>query len=321
MTEIIVYKIVTFVLMMLLGVISAKTGILKRESLSTLSGLLVRITFPCLGFALIYNADTSLTDFVSNGAFIFFELLLSAFLLIVGILSMKIMRLPNATKQIHVIQTMFGNQGFINIPILLSIFTNGEASVYIAIFTLVDQILLWSLGVIIMSTSSPDTKGVFSADTLKKILNPMNISMLLAVVFTTFHISLPNVVADTITSVGNTCFSLAMIFLGATLSYVSLKDMNFIYDYIFLVVVKMLIIPIGVAAVVSYFLSPIETTILTFMTCMPAMSAVPMMAQTYHSDSEFASKTCLVMTVCSMFTIPLVFFILEQLGIAIAFYH
>ena len=125
-------------------------------------------------------------------------------------------------------------------------------------------------------------------------------------------------VADTITSVGNTCFSLAMIFLGATLSYVSLKNISYLYDYFFLVIVKMIFIPIGVAALVSRFLSPIETTILTLMACMPAMSAIPMMAQTYHSDSEFASKTCLVTTVCSMFTIPLVFFLLEQIGIAIA---
>ena len=143
--------------------------------------------------------------------------------------------------------------------------------------------------------------------------------MILAVIFTTFHISVPEVVSTTVTTVGNFSFSLAMIFLGAPLSYVSLKDMSFFYDYIFLVVVKMFLIPIGVAVVVSHLLSPIETTILTFMACMPAMSAIPMMAQTYHSDSEFASKTCLVMTVCSMFTIPLVFFIIECLGIPMAY--
>lgn len=319
MTGIIIYKIETFVLMMLLGVIAAKTGILKKESLGTLSGLLVKITFPCLGFALIYDADTALGDFGANWKFIIFELLLSAFLLLLGIVSMKLMRLPNSTRQIHIIQTMFGNQGFINIPILLSLFVNGEASVYIAIFTLVDQILLWSLGVVIMSTSDSANKGVFSSDTLKKILNPMNICMILAVLFTTFHIPLPQVVSATITSVGNVSFCLAMIFLGATLSYVSLKDMNFIYDYVFLVVVKMILIPIGVAAFVSHFLLPIETTILTLMACMPAMSAIPMMAQTYHSDSEFASKTCLVMTVCSILTIPLVFYIVEILGIPVAY--
>lgn len=315
MTEIIIYKIETFVLMMLLGVLTAKIGILKKENLGTLSGLLVKITFPCLGFALIYDADTSLTDFSENWKFLVFELLLSAFLFLTGVVSMKLMKLPNSTKQIHIIQTTFGNQGFINIPILLSIFVNGEANVYIAIFTLVDQLLLWSLGIMIMSSSDPAAKSVFSVETLKKIWNPMNICMILAVIFTTFHIQLPQVISSTVSSVGNVSFCLAMIFLGATLSYVSLKNMSFAYDYAFLVIVKMLLIPIGAAVVTSRFLSPVETTILTFMACMPAMSAVPLMAQTYHSDSEFASKTCLVMTVCSAFTIPLVFRIIEAFDI------
>ncbi len=315
MTGIIIYKIETFVLMMLLGVLAAKLGILKKQSLGTLSGLLVKITFPCLGFALIYDANTSLSDFAANWKFVIFELLLSVFLLLLGYVSMKLMKLPNSTKQIHIIQTMFGNQGFMNIPILLSIFVNGEASVYIAIFTLIDQILLWSLGVVIMSSSDPTNNNVFSLETLKKILNPMNLSMIAAVFLTSFHIQLPEVLSSTITSVGNVSFSLAMIFLGATLSYISLNNLEFIYDYFFLVIIKMTLVPIGVAILVSRFLNPTEITILTLMSCMPAMSAIPMMAENYHSDAEFASKTCFIMTLCSVFTIPLVFFLLEQIGI------
>ena len=37
----------------------------------------------------------------------------------------------------------------------------------------------------------------------------------------------------------------------------------------------MILIPVGVAAVVSHFLTPTETTILTLMACLPAMSAIP----------------------------------------------
>jgi hypothetical protein len=315
MTEIIIYKIETFVILMLLGVLTAKIGILKKGNLPTLSGLLTKITFPCLGFALIYDANTSITDLFDNAHFIFFELLLSAFLLILGVISMKLFKLPNSTKQIHVIQTMFGNQGFINIPILMSLFTNGEANVYIALFTLVDQILLWSLGIMIMSSSDPTNGGIFSPTTIKKILNPMNVCMMLAVVFTSLHIKLPTVISETVTSVGNVSFSLALIFLGATLSYVSLKSFKYLYDYAFLVIVKMFCVPILVGLVVSHYVTPIETTILTLMAAMPAMSAIPMMAQSYHSDSEFASQTVFIMTACSAITIPGVFYVLGLLGV------
>lgn len=315
MTAIIMYKIETFVVLMLLGVLTAKIGILKKENLPTLSGLLTKITFPCLGFALIYDAGTSLSDFITNSRFVAIELCLSAFLLALGFLTMKLFRLPNSTGQIHIIQTMFGNQGFINIPILMALFVNGEASVYIAMFSLVDQILLWSLGVIIMASSDPSNGGIFSVNSLKKIFNPMTICMILAVTATTLGIHLPNFLSDTISSVGNTSFSLALIFLGATLSYVSLKDLSYWYDYLFLVVVKMTIIPVLVAMIASRFVNPTETTILTLMAAMPAMSAIPMMAQAYHSDSEYASKTVLIMTACCCITIPLVFTITGALGL------
>lgn len=310
MTAIIIYKIETFVILMLLGVLAAKLGVLKQEKLNVLSGFLVKITFPCLGFALIYDAKVTFGDLVWNWKFLIAELLLSAFLLILGLTTGRIFRLPEKTRQIHVIQTMFGNQGFMNIPILLSLFVNGEAGAYIALFTLIDQLLLWSLGVMIMSSSDEEKPGILTINTFKTILNPMNICIILAVVFTSLHIQLPEVIATTVTSVGNTSFSLALIFLGATLSYVSLRDFSYAYDYIFLVVGKMLIVPIAAAKIAACFLTPTETTIITLMAAMPAMSAIPMMAENYKSDAAFASKTVLVMTACSVITIPMVFWII-----------
>ena len=55
MTGIIIYKIETFVIMMLLGVLAARLHILKKDGLSTLSGLLVKITFPFLILLLTGN--------------------------------------------------------------------------------------------------------------------------------------------------------------------------------------------------------------------------------------------------------------------------
>lgn len=319
MTTIIITKIETFVILMLLGVIAAKFNVVNKKGLSTLSGLLVKITFPCLGFSLIYDAGTSLSTLLSNRAFMICEISLSSFLLLAGIITAILFRLPNSTKQIHIIQTMFGNQGFMNIPILASIFVNGEANVYIALFTLIDQILLWSLGIVIMASSDSATQGkILSLKTVKKILNPMVVSMIVAVFFTSFHIHIPDVLDTTITSVGDTSFSFALIFLGATLYYVSLANIEFISSYLFLVLIKMLVLPICVAFIAQYFTTPLETTILTLMAAMPAMSAVPMMAENYHSDATFASKTVFVMTVCSMVTIPLVFYLVTCLGIPLA---
>lgn len=306
MSEIIIYKLETFFFLIVLGVIAARTGILKKDNLPVLSRILSGIAFPCLGFSLIYDAGMSLVDLFSIRTFLAAELLLSASLLVLGLASAGLFRLPDKIWQIHVIQTAFGNQGFMNIPILLALYAAGEASSYIALFTFTDQLLLWSLGVLVLSSGSGESTDFSPKESIRKILNPMNLAMIAAVILVSLDISLPESFSETITGTGEVSFSLALVFLGASLSYVSLKNIDYIRSYVFLVLVKMLIIPICAALIAARFLTDTETTILTLMAGMPGMSAIPMMASTYGSDPGFASRTVLVMTVCSAVTLPLV---------------
>jgi len=46
--------------------------------------------------------------------------------------------------------SLFGNVGFIGIPIISSLFPQ-KGMLYIALFTIVDQLLLWTLGLSLTS--------------------------------------------------------------------------------------------------------------------------------------------------------------------------
>ena len=165
---------------------------------------------------------------------------------------------------------------------------------------------MWSLGVLVLSSGSGESTDFSPKESIRKILTPMNLAMIAAVILVSLDISLPESFSETITGTGEVSFSLALVFLGASLSYVSLKNIDYIRSYVFLVLVKMLIIPICAALIAARFLTDTETTILTLMAGMTGMSAIPMMASTYGSDPGFASRTVLVMTVCSAVTLPLV---------------
>ena len=164
---------------------------------------------------------------------------------------------------------------------------------------------MWSLGVLVLSSGSGESTDFSPKESIRKILTPMNLAMIAAVILVSLDISLPESFSETITGTGEVSFSLALVFLGASLSYVSLKNIAYIRSYVFLVLVKMLIIPICAALIAARFLTDTETTILTLMAII-GMSAIPMMASTYGSDPGFASRTVLVMTVCSAVTLPLV---------------
>ena len=76
---------------------------------------------------------------------------------------------------------MFGNVGFMGIPIITSIFPQ-NGILYISVFTIIDQFMLWTLGV---KFTTPQGEGKFNP---KKLINPATVAILLAVVLVLIEI-------------------------------------------------------------------------------------------------------------------------------------
>ena len=53
-------KLATFFLLVLLGVLMVKVGVVTRENLSLLSGLIVKLILPCLILSLVWENQTTL---------------------------------------------------------------------------------------------------------------------------------------------------------------------------------------------------------------------------------------------------------------------
>ena len=70
---------------------------------------------------------------------------------------------------------MFGNIGFMGIPIVAAVFPE-QGMLYIALFTVVDQLLLWTVGVNL--TAPTDKENAMSiASRLLKMINPATIAV------------------------------------------------------------------------------------------------------------------------------------------------
>ena len=66
-------------------------------------------------------------------------------LLILGTLSGKVFHLHGEHLQLYRAMTVFGNVGFMGIPIVVSIYPE-KGMLYMAVFTIIDQLMLWTLG-------------------------------------------------------------------------------------------------------------------------------------------------------------------------------
>ena len=119
---------------------------------------------------------------------------------------------------VYLASSLFGNVGFIGIPIISSLFPQ-KGMLYIALFTIVDQLLLWTLG---LSLTSKKGESTFQLKSLQKMINPSTIAIVLAIAFVLFNIHLPQTFLTAFGKIGNVTSPLAMIYLGGIFCYIDL---------------------------------------------------------------------------------------------------
>ena len=298
-----------FVIYILAGVILVKSRLFNRETLQPISKFVLRMGLPLLIFTNIING-VERNVLLSSGS-----VLMSAFLFYVAMffISMGIARIfhvKGKTAQIYQTMSMFGNIGFMGIPIITSIYPE-NGMLYICVFTIIDQLMLWTAGVRLTSgTDSQKNRFDF-----RKLINPVTVSIFLAVICVLTGIRLPEVLNNSLQKIGQTATPLAMIYLGGVFTCIDvLKNIRRL-DYYGIVILKMLLFPLFFYVLLGYL--PVSSEIRTTMaltSAMPVMSSVVMMANAYGSDGDYAMGGILVTTICSVFTLPFIYWIFHFIG-------
>ena len=172
--KIIIEKLIQFFLIVLLGYFLAKRKYLGREALSILSRLITKVFLPAYSFCAMYMGNTRSQLFQGIpilGITLFFYLtLILLFATVAHIIGLKEER-----SKIFQALFIFGNTGFIGLPVIQSLY-GGEGAIDFALFSIVDQIILWSYGIWLCNGGN----GKFH---WKKLINPCIISILVVIIF------------------------------------------------------------------------------------------------------------------------------------------
>ncbi|MFZ7102733.1 MAG: AEC family transporter [Peptococcaceae bacterium] len=310
--QVIITQMVVFSVLLGIGAIAARTKVLTTVVLDSLAKVMINITLPALIITLVPTAGSRK---VLLEAFPFlicsFALILTLFLL--GKFTARLGGLQGNTADIHVAQSSFGNVGFMGIPLLLALYGE-KGMLYVSIFTVADQTLLWTLGTYL---SSPD-KEVNVMHNLKKLMNPTIVALSVALLFIILGINPQGVVFDTIKGLGDTTKYLSMVYIGGTLVAINFRDTLQKKTIFLIVLVKMIIAPLLI-----YFLmvslgggifTPEAIMTLTLIATLPSMVTIAMLARAFGSDDVYSSECVFITTIFSIVTIPLVMFIISYLS-------
>lgn len=297
-----------FTVMIVLGIMAIKIKALNENYLSELSRLIMRLILPVMIFQKSVNGATRadmllcLPEVVLSAIFLFGTLFCAGFVL------KRLFSLQGNYGRVFHASAMFGNVGFIGIPLILGILPE-RGMLYMALFTIIDQIMLWTVGFYLTLPEKKRDHNLLTAN-LRNIINPAILAILLAILFILMEWKLPATLNKALGAVGDATTPLSLIYIGGTFYFCNVRRFLKRIEYYAIVVVKMIAIPLVVFSMLRFFY--VQPEIITFMTMiagMPSMAMIAMFARTNDSDEECAIGAIMITTIFCLATLPLVAFL------------
>ena len=291
-------------LIMIIGFICRKNGILNDSGSKTLSAIVVNVANPALVLTAGINKDTGIqgkdlliTVGLAIGMF-------AAFIIFAEIL-VRIMKIEIRQRGAYKAMTVFSNIGFMGFPVISAVYGT-EALLYASIFLIPYNVLIYTYGINVMSSADKAENNKKEIQ-WNKIFNIGVIASIITIILYFTGISLPYVLESTITTVSNLTAPLSMIVIGDAMANMKIKEILTDKRLLIFSAVKLLFIPfVGISFLKLFGLSPMLMGVCLIMFSTPVGSMTAMLAQQYGGEYELASKGVAITTLLSVASMPFI---------------
>lgn len=302
--EILLQQIGLFVIYILAGVILVRTKVLNKETLEAISKFVIKMALPVMIFI---NIIDGVNHEILSGSWPII-LIAAGFYVVMFLVSLwmtKFFHLGENRAGIYQAMMLFGNIGFMAVPVISNVFP-GNGILYVSVFMIFDQFMLWTLGV---KLTTPMGSGRFDP---KKLINPATVAILIGMILMLTEVRIPSLLDTGLQKIGATASPLAMIYIGGIFAELPLKKYLKEISLYGIVIVRMLLAAILMFLVLGFFLVNEEIRLaMALITGMPTMTAVVMMANASGLDGDYALGGVFITTVCGIVTLPFVCWLLQ----------
>ncbi len=295
---VVLQQMIIIFLLIMTGYFVYKKGIVQDSIAKGISALVVNVCNPALLIRSAFDHDSSITYdkllyAVAGGVILYAVLFLASWVI------PKILKVEEKWKNHYALMCLFGNTGFIGIPLVSAVFGD-HAVIYVAVFNAYFNLFFYTYGIWLADGG----KNSFS---LKNFLNVGNLSIVLTIVIFIFQIRLPEVLTSTIDYMANTTTFLAMVVIGISLARTDLKSIfteKKLYPFILL---RFLVIPVAISFLVRLFIKDeVVYGVVILMASVPVANLPLMRVEEVGGDGTVLSKGIILSTVMSLVIIPIV---------------
>ena len=173
-------QLIGFAIMLVIGYICVRCKVYGEKTLDGICHLILKVGIPLMVFS---NATAGATraDLFESGIILVFQAVMYVLLISSTWLIAKVMRLPADRGHMFQAAFIFGNVGFIGLPLLIALFPERGALFY-SLMALLDQFLMWTYGVWL--TRSEQTRrerpAASLAQQLRGLLSPGLVSVIVS---------------------------------------------------------------------------------------------------------------------------------------------
>ena len=295
------------------GFIARKKRLMNDTFDTMLSQLVFNITLP----GLILNSvlsSTSLPSAHDIGMTLLYAALYFVISIALSLLIGKLIyrKMSKVTRGAHEFMMVFGNTGFIGYAVLASVL-DPSAVLYAAIYNIVFNIVIFSIGVMLISgtTESDDERRGWRKQlgaVLHALFKPAVIASSVAAVLAIFEINAPgSPIQQACDLLGGMTVPAAMLVVGSSIAKMPLHDI-FTDGWSYLTTaIRLVLMPLAVFFIFGLFVhDSFILAILVLLSAMPVASNGTMLSLAYSGDTKTVARVTFLTTVLSVITLPLI---------------
>lgn len=292
-------QIAELFLMILMGYIIVKTGLLKGEDSKVISIIVLYLVIPCViinAFQVDYTSEKVKELLLVFAASVLLQVILLAAVWGAG----KVLKL----NEVEATSIYYSNSGNLIVP-LVTFILGKEWVLYGCVFMSVQLVFLWTHG---KNTISREGKW----DWKKIVFNVNMISVFAGVVLFFTKIRLPEIVDQALSSVGSMIGPASMIVTGMLIAEMNIRNIFENVKVYFISFLRLVVIPVislailKISGLVNIHPDGKKLLLIVFLAVItPSASTITQMCQVYGNDSKYASAINVMTTLLSIITMPL----------------
>ena len=289
------------------GAFLFRQKMLSEDTSRQLSGLIVNITNPAVLICSAFD-DSPKVPLQTLGLSLCVFVISYGILILFAYLIPLVLRVPNHARYSYRMLTVFGNVGFIGIPLASAVLGSGSL-IFVSINNLIYNVLVYTYGISTLKKASiaqhPDAAPTEPENILHKLVNAGTVSAVLTIIFYLGDFNVPTIISSSLTYAGRTTTFLSMLVLGVSVAQMAPKDIFSHPKLYIFALIRQILLPVGFTLLLGLFIKePLILNTTALLLAVPAGNMPLMLSKQLHVNESAISQGIILTTLLSLVTIP-----------------